>query len=70
MDFSTAQEEDGEEHRLLTRLCDSALGDEEAVGAVDLNTIDTDVLQVLCGLCECFNSVAYLSIGHRPGAGN
>ena len=33
MDFSTAQEEDGEEHRLLTRLCDSALGDEEAVGA-------------------------------------
>lgn len=33
MDFSTAQEEGGEEHRLLTRLCDSALGDEEAVGA-------------------------------------
>lgn len=32
VDFTPEQVAQGEEHRLLTRLCDSALGDEEAVG--------------------------------------
>ena len=32
VDFTSEQVENGAEHRLLTRLCDSALADEEAVG--------------------------------------
>ena len=32
VDFTGEQVENGAEHRLLTRLCDSALADEEAVG--------------------------------------